>query len=114
MYFVFSGNAVATFKHHTAPITSVEWSTRDSSVFAASGSDEQLTLWDLAVERDDDGEDDTQGKLKDLPPQLLFIHMVFPCLHIITSIFAIVTAQCEGYFTCQNSARNFSDFFRLF
>jgi len=67
------GNAVATFKHHTAPITSVEWNTRDSSVFAATGSDDQLTLWDLAVERDDD--DDKNGKLKDLPPQLLFIHM---------------------------------------
>jgi len=67
------GNAVAKFKHHTAPITSVEWNTRDSSVFAATGSDDQLTLWDLAVERDDD--DDKNGKLKDLPPQLLFIHM---------------------------------------
>lgn len=65
---------MATFKHHTAPITSVEWNSRDSSVFAASGSDDQLTLWDLAVERDDN--DDSQGKLKDLPPQLLFIHMV--------------------------------------
>lgn len=71
----FRGIAVATFKHHTAPITSVEWNTRDSSVFAASGSDDQLTLWDLAVERDDDDKD-AQGKLKDLPPQLLFIHMV--------------------------------------
>ena len=77
------GNAVATFKHHTAPITSVEWNTRDSSVFAASGADDQLTLWDLAVERDDDGEDDTQGKLKDLPPQLLFIHMVLSYFYII-------------------------------
>ena len=65
---------VATFKHHKAPITSVEWDPRDSSVFAASGSDDQLTLWDLAVERDDG--DQAQGKLKDLPPQLLFIHMV--------------------------------------
>ncbi|XP_065071674.1 glutamate-rich WD repeat-containing protein 1-like [Rhopilema esculentum] len=64
---------VATFKHHKAPITSVEWNSRDSSVFAASGSDDQLTLWDLAVERDDG--DQAQGKLKDLPPQLLFIHM---------------------------------------
>ena len=69
-----SGVPVATFKHHKAPITSVEWDPRDSSVFAASGSDDQLTLWDLAVERDDG--DQAQGKLKDLPPQLLFIHMV--------------------------------------
>ncbi len=69
-----SNAAVATFKHHTAPITSVEWHPTDSTVFAASGADDQLTLWDLAVERDDN--DDSRGKLKDLPPQLLFIHMV--------------------------------------
>eukprot|EP00794_Sanderia_malayensis_P012664 gene12664-13964_t len=67
------GVAVATFKHHTSPITSVEWHPIDSTVFAASGADDQLTLWDLAVERDDN--DDSKGKLKDLPPQLLFIHM---------------------------------------
>ena len=48
---VLSGVAVAVFKHHTAPITSVEWHPSDSSVFAASGSDNQVTLWDLAVER---------------------------------------------------------------
>ena len=62
----------------------MEWNTRDSSVFAASGSDDQLTLWDLAVERDDD-DADSQGKLKDLPPQLLFIHMV--CLQLCCSRF---------------------------
>eukprot|EP00112_Aurelia_sp_Birch-Aquarium-sp1_P001204 Seg1123.6 transcript_id=Seg1123.6/GoldUCD/mRNA.D3Y31 product="Glutamate-rich WD repeat-containing protein 1" protein_id=Seg1123.6/GoldUCD/D3Y31 len=67
------GVAVATFKHHTAPITSVEWQSRDSTVFAASGADDQLTLWDLAVERDDN--EDAQENVKDLPPQLLFIHM---------------------------------------
>ena len=70
----FRGVAVATFKHHTAPITSVEWQSRDSTVFAASGADDQLTLWDLAVERDDN--EDAQENVKDLPPQLLFIHMV--------------------------------------
>ncbi|XP_067027145.1 uncharacterized protein [Acropora muricata] len=47
-----SGVAVAVFKHHTAPITSVEWHPSDSSVFAASGSDNQVTLLDLAVERE--------------------------------------------------------------
>lgn len=49
---VLSGVAVAVFKHHTAPITSVEWHPSDSSVFAASGSDNQVTLLDLAVERE--------------------------------------------------------------
>jgi len=66
------GKPVAMFKHHTAPITSVEWHHTDSTVFAASGADDQVTLWDLAVERDTDtvtGSDDV-----DVPPQLLFIH----------------------------------------
>lgn len=68
-----SGVAVAVFKHHTAPISSVEWHPTDSSVFAASGSDDQVTLWDLAVERDDKTEG--KGRHLDVPPQLLFIHM---------------------------------------
>jgi len=63
---------VATFKHHTAPITSVEWHPTDSSVFTASGSDNQISIWDLAVERDAENVDPA---LKDIPPQLLFIHM---------------------------------------
>ena len=66
--------AVATFKHHTGPITSVEWHPTDSSVFVASGADNQVTLWDLAVERDNETEG--KGRHLDVPPQLLFIHMV--------------------------------------
>ena len=38
-------------------------------MFAASGSDDQLTQWDLAVERDS-----TLQSEPDVPPQLLFIH----------------------------------------
>jgi len=72
---LYSGASVAVFKHHTAPITSVEWHHTDSSVFAASGSDNQVTLWDLAVERDNDTEG--KGRHLDVPPQLLFIHMVW-------------------------------------
>ena len=65
------GKPVALFKHHTAPITSVEWHPSDSSVFAASGSDDQITLWDLAVEKDPDASSEPEP---DVPPQLLFIH----------------------------------------
>ena len=60
-------------KHHLAPITSVEWHPTDSSVFAATGSDDQLTIWDLGVERDSE----TKGTSElepEVPPQLLFIH----------------------------------------
>jgi len=64
---------VAVFKHHSGAITSVEWHKDDSTVFASSGEDHQVALWDLALERDAEaGEEDP--KLKDLPPQLLFIH----------------------------------------
>lgn len=78
------GTPVAVFKHHTAPITSVAWHPSDSSVFAASGADDQITQWDLAVEADnqmtmeDDDQSETNNndmaRLKDVPPQLLFIH----------------------------------------
>ncbi|XP_068618466.1 glutamate-rich WD repeat-containing protein 1 [Battus philenor] len=69
----FVGNEpVATFKHHTAPITSVEWHWTEASVLASAGEDNQVALWDLAVERDDDAVIDEE--LKNLPPQLLFIH----------------------------------------
>ena len=35
--------SVAMFKHHSGPITSIEWCPQDSSVFAASGEDNQVT-----------------------------------------------------------------------
>ena len=74
VFFLCRGESVALFKHNTGPITSVEWHPTDSSVFAASSEDNQVTLWDLAVERDDAVEG--PGRHLDVPPQLLFIHMV--------------------------------------
>lgn len=73
---------VASFNWHSAPITSIEWHPSEDSVFAASGADEQVTLWDLSVEQDDDetGRRQTdvspaeRKNLKDVPPQLLFVH----------------------------------------
>ncbi|KAM4704080.1 glutamate-rich WD repeat-containing protein 1 [Rhinophrynus dorsalis] len=69
------GVSVAKFKQHTAPITSVEWHPTDSGVFAAAGADDQITQWDLAVERDQDQEGETEDPtLAAIPPQLLFVH----------------------------------------
>jgi ribosome assembly protein RRB1 len=67
---------VASFKWHTAPITSIEWHPSDDSVLAVAGADDQVTLWDLSVEPD---EENQGGVLKRpdgsiVPPQLLFIH----------------------------------------
>jgi WD40 repeat protein len=82
----FSGEPVALFKHHTQAITSVEWLPSDNSVFSASGSDNQITVWDLAVEKDDQvGQEE---KPVDVPPQLLFIHMV--CNGDISGVMVIV------------------------
>lgn len=43
-------------------------------MYAASGSDDQITLWDLAVERDPEAAGSSQEQEPDVPPQLLFIH----------------------------------------
>ncbi|EDV19756.1 Glutamate-rich WD repeat-containing protein 1 [Trichoplax sp. H2] len=67
-----SKRPVATFKHHQAPITSVEWYPIDSTVFAAAGADDQLTVWDLALEKDVEANGEHEDI--DVPPQLLFIH----------------------------------------
>ncbi|KAI0800700.1 glutamate-rich WD repeat containing [Fomes fomentarius] len=67
---------VAAFAWHNAPITSIEWHPTEDSIFAASGADDQVTLWDLAVEQDDEETglmDATEGG-REVPPQLLFVH----------------------------------------
>ena len=67
---------VASFAWHSAPITSIEWHPTEDSVFAASGADDQLTLWDLGVEQDDEetgAMESTEGG-REVPPQLLFVH----------------------------------------
>ena len=68
---------VAHFDWHRAPISSVEWHPEEDSIFAASGRDDQVTLWDLGVERDDE-EDPAQlpkgPNGQPVPSQLLFCH----------------------------------------
>lgn len=36
--------AVVTFKHHTKPVSSVEWHPSDSTVFASAGEDNQVII----------------------------------------------------------------------
>uniref|UniRef100_A0A1A8G517 Glutamate-rich WD repeat-containing protein 1 n=1 Tax=Nothobranchius korthausae TaxID=1143690 RepID=A0A1A8G517_9TELE len=67
-----TGHPVANFKQHCGPITSVEWNPADSSMFAASGADDVISQWDLSVESCDAGA--RVDGVKDLPPQLLFLH----------------------------------------
>ena len=68
---------MAVFKHHTHPITSVEWHPADSTVFASAGEDDQVVQWDLSVEPDTltaGKAGASEGHKLQVPPQLLFIH----------------------------------------
>ncbi|PNH39903.1 hypothetical protein VD0004_g7029 [Verticillium dahliae] len=64
---------IASFDYHKEQITSVEWHSSDDSIIAVAAGDNTVTLWDLAVELDDEESKDTGG-VKDVPPQLLFVH----------------------------------------
>ncbi|KAL8093942.1 protein HEAT STRESS TOLERANT DWD 1 [Apium graveolens] len=74
-------SVVAHFEYHKHPITSIEWSPHEASTLAACSADNQLTVWDLSLERDEEEEAEFKAKIKeqvnapsDLPPQLLFVH----------------------------------------
>ncbi|CAK7203153.1 Ribosome assembly protein rrb1 [Sporothrix eucalyptigena] len=64
---------VASFNYHKEQITSVEWHPTDDSIVAVAAGDNTVTLWDLAVELDDEESRNTAG-VEDVPPQLLFVH----------------------------------------
>jgi ribosome assembly protein RRB1 len=64
---------VAHFDFHKEQITSVEWHPTDDSIVSICAGDNTLTLWDLAVELDDE-ESRYTADVKDVPPQLLFVH----------------------------------------
>lgn len=68
---------VAHYDFHKSAITSISFNPLDESIVAVSSEDNTVTLWDLAVEADDE-EISQQRKeaqeLQDIPPQLLFVH----------------------------------------
>jgi ribosome assembly protein RRB1 len=64
---------VAAFSFHKEQITCLEWHPTDDSIVLAAAGDNTMTLWDLAVELDDEESRDTAG-VRDVPPQLLFVH----------------------------------------
>ncbi|XP_001361341.2 glutamate-rich WD repeat-containing protein 1 [Drosophila pseudoobscura] len=72
-----SQKPIATFKHHTDHITTVEWNPSEATVLASGGDDDQIAIWDLAVEKDADqvqAQAQNEEEVNKLPPQLLFIH----------------------------------------
>ena len=66
---------VAHFNFHKEQITSLEWHPTDDSIVSVCAGDSTLTLWDLAVELDDE-ESRYTADVKDVPPQLLFVHFM--------------------------------------
>lgn len=66
---------VASFNFNKEQITSIEWHPTDDSIVAVAAGDNTVTLWDLAVELDDEESKDTGG-VDDHPPQLLFVHFM--------------------------------------
>ncbi|PYH92922.1 ribosome assembly protein rrb1 [Aspergillus ellipticus CBS 707.79] len=67
-----TASPVASFDFHREPITSIEWHPSDDSVVAVGSADSTVTLWDLAVELDD--EEQRDAGMQEVPPQLLFVH----------------------------------------
>jgi ribosome assembly protein RRB1 len=70
---------LASFNFHKEQVTSIEWHPTDDSIVAVAAGDSTVTLWDLAVELDDDDEAGKKGGAGvpgDVPPQLLFVHYI--------------------------------------
>lgn len=68
---------VASYNFHKAPITSINFNPLDASIIAVGSEDNTVTLWDLAVEADDEEIKQQRREIKemeDIPPQLLFVH----------------------------------------
>ncbi|KAM0681071.1 Ribosome assembly protein rrb1 [Glugoides intestinalis] len=62
------------FEWHCTPISFLRW--RDDEIFA-SGSDEQLCLWDITLEEEDEtlpNDETLKNKEDDIPNNLLFVH----------------------------------------
>ncbi|KAJ2723030.1 Ribosome assembly protein rrb1 [Coemansia sp. Benny D115] len=66
----------AEFHWHKKPVWSIEWCPTDESVLAVAGADDQLTLWDLAVELDAEEQARHRDAMlgREVPAQLLFVH----------------------------------------
>jgi len=65
--------AMANFKWHKKPITSIDWHPTDEAALAVACDDHCVSLWDMSVEDDLTGLKETPGA-EHFPPQLLFLH----------------------------------------
>ncbi|KAG7860663.1 hypothetical protein KL939_001230 [Ogataea angusta] len=68
---------VVSYDFHKSAVTSIAFNPLDESIVAVSSEDNTVTLWDLAVEADDEEikqQKEESKELSDIPPQLLFVH----------------------------------------
>lgn len=68
---------VASFPFHKEQVTSLEWHPTDSSIMAVAAADSTVTIWDLAVELDEEeegGRTSIDPSMQGVPPQLMFVH----------------------------------------
>ncbi|CAF0945522.1 unnamed protein product [Rotaria sordida] len=61
---------IATFESHKDEIFQTHWSSQNETIFASSGSDRRLHIWDLSRIN----QPQTPAEAEDGPPELLFIH----------------------------------------
>lgn len=86
------GSPAAEFAWHRKAVTSIEWCPQESSMLAVSGEDDQVTIWDMSVEKDDDAMMDKGDNEVEVPPQLLFIHQVRIFTHV--RMVQAITCHC--------------------
>jgi len=78
------GKTLGDFSWHKAPVSSIAWHPTDESVLAVGVANDQISVWDLALEDDQEHARATaglseqvvgsSGQAVDVPPQLLFLH----------------------------------------
>lgn len=47
---------LAHFRWHKKPITSVEWAYDDENVLVVASEDNQVSVWDMSLEQDEEAE----------------------------------------------------------
>lgn len=61
-----SQDELLCFNWHTEPITSIRFQPNEESVIAVASEDNRLTIWDMAVENEEED--------PEIPNELMFLH----------------------------------------
>ena len=70
---------MAHFDWHDGPVSAISWHPTDDSAIAVSSCDNTISLWDLAVEEDEERMEERMKEyeaegIEEFPAQLLFQH----------------------------------------